>query len=253
MLQILLLVLLHSVDGREIPASEHSSRLVQVSVVEEEGHSLGAGHDPAGRDCSKADSGANFLMWPGAVSTGQVVREFSPCSLEEINLALGGFPDSCLEGGRSEMTSNSSSSTSTSTPPPRSTDSMISSSSSPSTTTSSSTTTTTTTTSPPITSSPCQASLLEKQLSAFTGYVRDLWHLQEEGHLRKTLGSLQRKLLKVAPRFLKLGRRRDSVRLHRLIELAIGSVKMVDGLDELSIWPSRRVTRLAQAVNPCFV
>ena len=40
MLQILLLVLLHNVGGREIPASEHSSRLVQVSVVEEEGDQL---------------------------------------------------------------------------------------------------------------------------------------------------------------------------------------------------------------------
>ena len=38
MLQILLQVLvLHTVAGREIPASEHFSRLVQVSVVEEEG------------------------------------------------------------------------------------------------------------------------------------------------------------------------------------------------------------------------
>merc|ERR1719150_1009410 len=35
-------------------------------------------------------------MWGGAVSTGQVVREFSSCSLEEINAALGGFPNSCL-------------------------------------------------------------------------------------------------------------------------------------------------------------
>ena len=39
MWQLLLLLLLHTVAGREIPASEHSSRLVQVSVVvvEEEG------------------------------------------------------------------------------------------------------------------------------------------------------------------------------------------------------------------------
>ena len=37
MLQLLLLVLvLHTVAGRQIPASEHFSRLVQVSVVEEE-------------------------------------------------------------------------------------------------------------------------------------------------------------------------------------------------------------------------
>ena len=35
MLQLLLLVV-HTVAGREIPASEHSSRLVQVSVVVEE-------------------------------------------------------------------------------------------------------------------------------------------------------------------------------------------------------------------------
>merc|ERR1719150_2490672 len=35
-------------------------------------------------------------MWGGAVSTGQVVREFSSCSLEEVNAALGGFPNSCL-------------------------------------------------------------------------------------------------------------------------------------------------------------
>ena len=32
----LLLLLLHTIAGREIPASEHSSRLVQVSVVVEE-------------------------------------------------------------------------------------------------------------------------------------------------------------------------------------------------------------------------
>jgi hypothetical protein len=219
----------------------------QDTFLHELGHSLGAGHDPAGRDCSNADSGAHYLMWAGAVSTGQVVRELSPCSLEEINSALGGFPDSCLEGGRSKMmdeTSNSSLPVPTPTPQPSDppTDSTMSPGSS--------------TTPQPSTSPPCQAALVEKQLSAFTGYVRDLWHLQEEGHLRKTLGSLQRKLQKVAPRFLKLRRRRDSARMKGLIERAIGSVEMVEmveGLDELSIWLARRVTRLARAINPCFV
>ena len=46
MLQLLLLVV-HTVAGREIPTSEHSSRLVQVSVVVEEGGGqvqVAAGH-----------------------------------------------------------------------------------------------------------------------------------------------------------------------------------------------------------------
>ena len=34
--------------------------------------SLGSGHDPSGGDCSESDLGAHYLMWAGAVSTGQV-------------------------------------------------------------------------------------------------------------------------------------------------------------------------------------
>merc|ERR1719150_368794 len=95
---------------------------------------------------------------------------------------------------------------------------------------------------------PCQAPMLEKQLSVLTRYVRDLWHLQEDGNLRKTLGSLQRKLQKISPRFLQVGRRRDGARLKGLIERAMG---MVEG-KELSVWLARRVTRLAHAIKPCF-
>merc|ERR1712228_263593 len=88
----------------------------QDTFLHELGHSLGSSHDPTGRDCSEADSGAHFLMWPGAVSTGQVVRELSPCSLREMNSALDGFPDSCLEGFTSLASNSSSTIFSTSTP-----------------------------------------------------------------------------------------------------------------------------------------
>ena len=40
---------------------------------------------------------------------------------------------------------------------------------------------------------------------------------------------------------------------YRLIDRAIGSVEMVEGGEELSIWLARRVTRLAHAINPCFI
>merc|ERR1719229_1238249 len=66
-------------------------------------------------------SGAHYLMWGGAVSTGQVVREFSSCSLEEINAALGGFPNSCLHDSTmaadlNTLTKPSSSTAATSAP-----------------------------------------------------------------------------------------------------------------------------------------
>jgi len=224
----------------------------QDTFLHELGHSLGSSHDPTGRDCSEADSGAHFLMWPGAVSTGQVVREFSPCSLREMNSALDGFPDSCL-GGFTSLASNSSSTIfSTSTPSAPTV--------SPSTPTPPSSTSPTDSnpTQPPTMSepppTPCQAPMLEKQLSVLTRYVRDLWHLQEDGNLRKTLGSLQRKLQKISPRFLQVGRRRDGARLKGLIERAIGLVEMVEMVEgkELSVWLARRVTRLAHAIKPCF-
>merc|ERR1719150_3712785 len=86
-------------------------------------------------------------MWGGAVSTGQVVREFSSCSLEEINAALEGFPNSCLHdstmaAGPTTPTKTSSSTAATSAP------------SSPSTSSRS-----------PAPSSPrCKATLIQKQL-----------------------------------------------------------------------------------------
>merc|ERR1719391_1911385 len=106
------------------------------------------------------------------------------------------------------------------------------------------------TTSKPSPSPHCQPALVEKQLSAFTGYVRDLWHLQEGGHLRTTLGRLQRKLQKVSSRFLKLGRKRDGARMKGLIQRAIVSLEKVEGGDELSSWLARRVTRLAHTIKP---
>ena len=177
-------------------------------------------------------------MWAGAVSTGQVkmppswactffykcycqvFRQFSQCSLEEMNSALGGFPESCLEGGISQimeleggisqmMEKTSNISSTTTTPSPTST--HLQSSNPP---IDSTTTPVSLTTAKPNQSPSCETALVEKQLAALTGYVRysiatrnyhrealfkilslisrDLWHLQEDGHLRKTLGGLQR-------------------------------------------------------------
>merc|ERR1719410_1249377 len=79
----------------------------------------------------------------------------------------------------------------------------------------------TSSTSPPTSSPRCKATLIQKQLSALTRYVRDLWHLQDDNSQpRKIFGSVQRKLLKLTPRYLEHGRRRDSSRLKRLVERA---------------------------------
>merc|ERR1712200_205253 len=214
----------------------------QDTFLHELGHSLGSGHDP--RACSDLASGAHYLMWGGAVSTGQVVREFSSCSLEEINAALGGFPNSCLHdstmaAGPTTPTKTSSSTAATSAP------------SSPSTTSSSPALTSSTSPAP---SSPrCKATLIQKQLSALTRYVRDLWHLQDDNSQpRKIFGSLQRKLLKLTPRYLEHGRRRDSSRLKRLVERALVAVRRMETSEELSVWLGRRLERVAQAVKPCF-
>merc|ERR1719328_304568 len=80
----------------------------------------------------------------------------------------------------------------------------------------------TSSTSPAPSSPRCKATLIQKQLSALTRYVRDLWHLQDDNsQSRKILGSVQRKLLKLTPRYLEHGRRRDSSRLKRLVERAL--------------------------------
>ena len=55
------------------------------------------------------------------------------------------------------------------------------------------------------------------------------------------------------PCYIKLYLTLHYINTCRLLERAIGSVEMVEGLDELSIWLARRVTRLARAINPCFV
>jgi len=183
-------------------------------------------------------------MWGGAVSTGQVVREFSPCSLEEINAALGGFPNSCLH--ESTMTATAS------TKPSSSTTAATSSPSSPPAATSTSPALTSST-SPPTSSPRCKATLIQKQLSALTRYVRDLWHLQDDNSQpRKIFGSVQRKLLKLTPRYLEHGRRRDSSRLKRLVERAMVAVKRMETSEELSVWLGRRLERVAQAVKPCL-
>merc|ERR1712061_692128 len=106
----------------------------------------------------------------------------------------------------------------------------------------------------PTPSSPrCKATLIQKQLSALTRYVRDLWHLQDDNSQpRKIFGSVQRKLLKLTPRYLEHGRRRDSSRLKRLVEQAMAAVKRMETSEELSVWLGRRLERVAQAVKPCF-
>ena len=58
--------------SRKLSPTLGAKKTAHKNIKKKISRSLGAGHDPAGRDCSKADSGANFLMWAGAVSTGQV-------------------------------------------------------------------------------------------------------------------------------------------------------------------------------------
>merc|ERR1712200_213532 len=203
------------------------------------------GHDP--RACSELSSGAHYLMWGGAVSTGQVVREFSSCSLEEINAALGGFPNSCLHD--STMAADLTAPTKTS-----SCTAATSALSPIAVTTATSRSLALTSSTTPTPSSPrCKATSIQKQLSALTRYVRDLWHLQDDNSQpRQIFGSLQRKLLKLTPRYLEHGRRRDSSRLKRLVERAMAAVRRIETSEELSVWLGRRLERVAQAVKPCF-
>merc|ERR1712200_168508 len=218
----------------------------QDTFLHELGHSLGSGHDP--RACSELSSGAHYLMWGGAVSTDQVVREFSSCSLEEINAALGGFPNSCLHD--STMAADPTTLTKTSS----STAATSASSSIAVTTAATSSSPALTSSTTPTPSSPrCKATSIQKQLSALTRYVRDLWHLQDDNSQpRQIFGSLQRKLLKLTPRYLEHGRRRDSSRLKRLVERAMAAVRRMETSEELSVWLGRRLERVAQAVIPCF-
>merc|ERR1712013_40416 len=228
----------------------------QDTFLHELGHSLGSGHNP--QACSDLSSGAHYLMWGGAVSTGQVVREFSSCSLEEINAALGGFPNSCLHNstmtaGPTAPTRTSSSTTAaTSAPSSPPAIEVASVPGMPPEATPSSPALTSSTT--PAPSSPrCKATLIQKQLSALTRYVRDLWHLQDDNSQpRKIFGSVQRKLLKLTPRYLEHGRRRDSSRLERLVERAMVAVRRMETSEELSVWLGRRLERVAQAVKPCL-
>ena len=124
-----------------------------------------------GRSCLHGPGeDAIYYTWQGSracqlsVQITQVVRQLSQCSLEEMNLALGGFPDSCLEGGRSEIMEEEASNSSSTTPAPPSTSSQPGNPPTGSTTSAA--------TSQPSPSPHCQDTLVEKQLSAFTGYVR---------------------------------------------------------------------------------
>merc|ERR1719474_234076 len=136
---------------------------------------------------------------------------------------------------------------------PTKTSSSTAATSAPSPPASSSSPALTSSTTPTPSSPRCKATLIQKQLSALTGYVRDLWHLQDDNSQpRKIFGSLQRKLLKLTPRYLEHGRRRDSSRLKRLVERAMAAVRRMETSEELSVWLGRRLERVAQAVKPCF-
>ena len=70
----------------------------QDTFIHELGHSFGATHDPKlDSSCAPGGKFGNFIMTAGPLGNEELRREFSPCSIEEMDsVAEELFDQSCL-------------------------------------------------------------------------------------------------------------------------------------------------------------
>ena len=71
---------------------------MQDTFIHELGHSFGATHDPElDSSCAPGGKFGNFIMTAGPLGNEELRREFSPCSLAEMDqVAEELFDQSCL-------------------------------------------------------------------------------------------------------------------------------------------------------------
>ena len=72
--------------------------MLQDTFIHELGHSFGAVHDPElHSSCAPGGKFGKFIMTAGPLDNQELRREFSPCSLEEMDqVAKELFDQSCL-------------------------------------------------------------------------------------------------------------------------------------------------------------